>query len=79
MELDLTVKDGSIFTNFDRDQIDELLANLAVKLPDGYRVVKFSQNEPQDVCNYWQPTNGCGDPIGKIQKFDVTQQEWTDA
>ena len=79
MEVNLTVKDGSHFKYLDRDQVEEILANFAVKLPAGQKIVTFSQKEPQDICNYWQPTNGCGDPIGKVRKFDTTLQEWIDA
>jgi|TARA_R100000084_G_scaffold109319_1_gene75676 hypothetical protein len=75
MELNITVKNGSHFKHLTEEQVDEIRQNFCVDT-QGKKLVTYSQKEPIDLCHPWQPTDGCGNPIGTVKNYDETQEAW---
>ncbi len=68
MDLSIRVKKNSAVT-FTQSQLDEIAASLCVSIPDSMRLVYYGQIAPLDTTLSWQPTNACGDPVGKVKNF----------
>lgn len=51
------------------EQLAEVAANLVVVLDCGVAPVSFSDLPPADTSIPWAPTEGCGQPIGKLKTF----------
>ena len=69
MDIKLHIKDGSVFEHLTQEQITEIKENFVACLPDGGRVVIYSETAPLDTCYPWQMVNGCCYPIGKVKHF----------
>lgn len=51
------------------EQLAEIAANLVVEFDCGVQPVSFSEMPPADTSIPWAPTEGCGQPIGKLKTF----------
>lgn len=76
MDLSIKRKCGSVFNCFNQKQIEELENNMVVVLPDKGKVVIYSEEEPCDGTFPWQPTNGCGEPVGKVKNYNSDTGIW---
>ena len=74
MDIKIHVKDGAVFNHLSEDQIQEIKDNFVGCLPNGGRVVIYSEDPPIDTCYPWQKVNGCCYPIGKIKNY--REGEW---
>ena len=68
MELEVTVKKG-VSSCFSQVELAEIARSLTVKIPDNMRLVYYGQVAPQDVTLAWQPTDGIGNPVGKVKTY----------
>lgn len=51
-------------------QLQKLAAALYIELPEGIRMVQYSELPPSCTDLPWQPTDGCGgNPIGRVKHF----------
>ncbi len=74
MDLNLQVKNGSHFEHLTEAQVLEIKENFTACIPDGGRVVIFSEDPPMDTCSPWQKVNCCGAPVGKMKFY--REGEW---
>jgi len=68
MDLKLTVKCGDN-PFFSKHKLEAIASSIKVTIPDRMRLVYYGQKPPMDTTLTWQPTNGAGDPVGKVKVF----------
>lgn len=57
-----------------REQLEQIVASLQVRLPSGIQMVQYSQTAPPNTALPWQQINCDGAPMGVVKNF--TRGAW---